>query len=88
MKTAMDVINAIERRIEVMRAEAVGPCIDALLEWSDRDAYREAMRRATSLKAVEHLRDSLVDLVETAPTAPPARVTPRPTNRRGKKANL
>jgi len=64
MKTANDVLDLIDREIDEMQRAAAGPCIDALVEWSDRDAYREAMRRAYGLKAVQALRDSLAGQVE------------------------
>ena len=69
MKTAREVLEAVDRAIEKMQAEAVGPCIDALIEWTDRDAYKDAMRRAYGLKAVRALREQLADEVEDCPAA-------------------
>lgn len=80
MKTATEVIEAIDRTIERMQAEAVGPCIDALIEWTDRDAYKDAMRRAYGLKAVRALRDTLAAEVEEVPVS--VSVAPSKTRRR------
>jgi hypothetical protein len=67
VKTATEVLEAIDNRIERMRGEAVGPCVDALLEWADREAYREAMKRAHALKAIERLRSDLATEIEATP---------------------
>jgi len=66
MKTATEVLAWMDGEIEQMQLRAAGPCIDALIEWADREAYREAMKRAHSLKAVERLRAKLTDLVEVS----------------------
>jgi hypothetical protein len=74
-------LDAIDRTIEKMQAEAAGPCIDALIEWTDRDAYREAMRRAYGLKAVRALRERLAGEVEESAVPDPRPVRTKQTKR-------
>lgn len=69
MKTAAEVLERIDAELRELQAKAAGPCIDALVEWTDRDAYREAMRRAYGLKAVQTLRDKLAGEIEQADLA-------------------
>jgi hypothetical protein len=83
MKTATEVLARIDAQIEKMQADAVGPCIDALLEWQDREAYRDAMRRAYGLKAVIALRQNLADEIELNGSA--AELAGKPRRRSGKR---
>lgn len=69
MKTAKDVLERIDVLIGIMQADAVGPCVDALIEWTDREAYWEAKRRAYGLKAVQKLRDKLGSEIESRVTS-------------------
>ena len=83
MKTATEVLSRIDAQIEKMQAEAVGPCIDALIEWQDREAYRDAMRKAYGLKAVIALRQNLADEIEC--NILPAEGAAKPRRRTGKR---
>ncbi len=78
-QTATEVVDRIDQEIEEMTRLAAGPCIDALVEWSDRDAYREAMRRGHGLKAVQTLRRVLAGEIEAAGDAD----APKSKGRRG-----
>jgi hypothetical protein len=80
VKTASEVLERIDAEIEKMQHAAAGPCIDALIEWTDREAYREAMRRAYALKAVQGLREALSKEIEPAP----AQITERKPTKRAK----
>jgi len=79
----MEVLERIDTAIEKMQAEAVGPCIDALIEWTDRDAYKDAMRRAYGLKAVRALREKLAAEMENF-TGAVTTETSRKTRRRSR----
>lgn len=68
MKTAQEVLRAIDEEIERLRDEAADPCINALIGTVDREEYREAVRRGAALRAVASLRKRLGPEVE--PDAP------------------
>ena len=70
VKTAAEVLQRIDEEIENMERAAAGPCIDALIEWSDREAYRDAMRKAYGLKAIQSLRQTLAGEIENGAEAP------------------
>ena len=74
MKTAAEVLDRIDEAIEGLKNEAAEPAIDALVDWGDREAYREAMKRAHGLKAVRALRESLAkEIKPEAALAKPVR---------------
>lgn len=56
MKTAQQVLSAIDERIADLEQRAARPCIDALMGDGDREDYREAMRLGAGLKALQELR--------------------------------
>ena len=60
-------------RLEELEQQAAGPCIVAMTDWGDREAYREAMRRANGLQEVRRLRAALAKEVEQE-TEPAAKV--------------
>jgi hypothetical protein len=64
MKTATEVLSWMDDTIANLERDAAGPMTDALIEWTDREAYRDAMRKAYGLKAIRELRDQLGRVVE------------------------
>ena len=85
MKTAEDVIEAIDETIILLEQSAAGPCIEALIEPVDRDTYREAIRRGSELKAIKRLRNMLAEKLEPENDRPRPRKARKPRQR---KANL
>jgi hypothetical protein len=81
MVTLTEVFGFIDGRIEVMASAAAGPCADAILDLVGRDEYREAVRKASALRALKILRKELAEwgasseaLLATAqPIVPPVR---------------
>lgn len=83
MKTASEVLDRIDQAIDEMQRAAAGPCIDALIEWSDREAYRDAMRKAHGLKAVQALRTLLAGEIERpVPSTEPQETSTRRGSRK------
>jgi len=60
------VFDFIDRRIDKMEREAAGPCADAILELVGRDEYRDAVRKASAMRAVKRLRKELADWGESS----------------------
>jgi hypothetical protein len=83
MKTANDVIEAIDETIDLLERSAVGPLTEAFDGFCDRETYREATRRAAELAGIKRLRKMLVDRIEQTP--PPAVTSGKPRKRRATK---
>ena len=67
MKTAQDVLRAIDERLAIMEAQAATPCINALMGDVDREEYREALRLGSALRAIQSLRRELAAECEPDP---------------------
>jgi hypothetical protein len=61
MQTIAEVFRIIDEEIAELEREAAGPCIDAMVDQIDRETFREAIRKASGLKAVKALRKRLED---------------------------
>jgi hypothetical protein len=83
MKTAQDVIIAIDEELALMEHDAAGPCIEAVIDFVDRDVYREAVRMASAVKAVRALRTRLVDRMAGTVGPPPAKPGRKAAKSRG-----
>jgi len=64
MRTAQDVLDVIEEQINEHRLVAGPAAVEALVDPVDREGYREAIRRATELRAMERLYRILKARVE------------------------
>lgn len=86
MKTANEVIERIDEELEQMEAAAAGPCIDLVTDHVDRDAYRDALKRAFGLQAVRQLRERLAREIDERPATTRKRAPRRSTKRTAKRA--
>jgi hypothetical protein len=77
MKTATEVLDAIREEIAVLEMEAVGPCVDALVDDVDREAYRDAVRRAAHVKAARRLYHRLTERMDAGIVAAPTAAAKR-----------
>jgi len=69
MRTAEDVLAAIDEELVDLQHAAAGPCIEATLTFVGREEYKEAICRAASFQAVAALRRRLQDRLDAVPPA-------------------
>lgn len=67
MRTAKDVLNAIDEHLADLEQRGGKVCLDAMGGDYDRDSFREAMNLAAGLKAVKVLRSDIANRIAVTP---------------------
>lgn len=75
MKTARDVMKYLDAKILEMKDATGELCMDALVEYGDREAYWSAMRQCAAFLAIRELREELEGQIQSTPPKAPARRT-------------